>query len=111
MKKPIYFTKIEFCDSIGYGQRSSIILLNLVQQELSYQVFRCIYQRASAIEGVKTEEYFWSGNQYSHRFNTPAVFVANEHSAFSHKLSMLLQRTRQNYSERTTQSIFAYGSE
>ena len=101
MNEPIYFSKIEFCESIGYGQRSSIILLNLVQQELSYQVFRRKYQRAATIEGVKTEEIFWSGELYSHRFHTPAVFVANEHSDFSYKLVKL--------DEYEHELIFSYG--
>ena len=86
MNEPIYFSKIEFCESIGYGKCSSIILLNLVQQELSYQVFRRKYQRASAIEGAKTEERVWDDEMYSYRFHAPAVFVANEHSDFLHKL-------------------------
>ena len=89
MNEPICFSKIEFYESIGYGQRSSIILLNLVQQELSYQVFRCKHQRATAIEGIKTDSRAWNDEWYSYRFRTPAVFVANEHSDFSRKLIKL----------------------
>lgn len=39
MIKPIYFSKIEFCESIGYDNVSSIMLLNLSEKTLSYQKF------------------------------------------------------------------------
>ena len=82
MNQPIYFPKIGFCESIGYGHRNSIVLLNLMQQELFYPFFHRKYQQASAVEGGTTEVSVGNSELYSYRFRTPAVFVANEYSDF-----------------------------
>ena len=39
MQKPIYFSKIEFIETIGHGNPNSIIVLNIPARELSYQVY------------------------------------------------------------------------
>ena len=37
MADTVYFSKIEYCEVIGYGNTTSIMLLNIPEQELSYQ--------------------------------------------------------------------------
>ena len=40
MREPVYFSKVEYREVIGCGNTSSILLLDIAQKELSYQVFR-----------------------------------------------------------------------
>jgi len=53
MKEPIYFSKVEYRDTIGGCNTNSIILLNLVEKELSYQVYGWKRQMP-AIQGKAT---------------------------------------------------------
>ena len=50
MADTVYFSKIEYCEVIGYGNTTSIMLLNIPEQELSYQVYDWKRQMP-AIEG------------------------------------------------------------
>ena len=71
--KPIYFSKIEFIETIGYGKPDSVILLNIPTRELSYQVFD--WKRQSpAIQGVGTEEIF--GKLYDFDKRYPAKWIS-----------------------------------
>ena len=64
--KPIYFSKVEFVEILGYGMRKSVMLLDLEKRELLYQVFvptkREIFKYACAVRRVKGIE-----NQNSNR--------------------------------------------
>ena len=79
MSEPIYFSKIEFIETIGYGNPDSIILLNLPEQELSYQVFKWKYQ-SPAIQGVETEE--WNGKLHSYDTRYPAKWISSQKTNF-----------------------------
>ena len=76
---PIYFTKVEYREVIGYGNTSSILLLNIPEKELSCQVFNWKRQMP-AIEGIRTEkigDYEWTDN-----FALPAVKMRNGKTGF-----------------------------
>lgn len=66
MSKPIYFSKIEFIETIGVLNKSSVILINLTTQELSYQVFDWKYQ-APVVQGKRVKELYGE----FHCFDTP----------------------------------------
>lgn len=55
MNDPIYFSKVEYRQVIGYGNTLSIMLLNIPEKELSYQVFNWKRQMPG-MEGVKAQE-------------------------------------------------------
>ncbi len=76
---PVYFTKVEYREVIGHGNTSSILLLNIPEKELSYQVFNWKRQMP-AIEGIRTEkigEYEWSDS-----IALPAVKMRNGKTNF-----------------------------
>lgn len=76
---PVYFTKVEYREVIGYRNTSSILLLNIPEKELSYQVFNWKRQMP-AIEGIRTErigEYEWNDS-----FAMPAVKMRNGKTGF-----------------------------
>lgn len=56
MTGAVYFSQIEYREVIGDGNRSSIMLLNIPERELSYQVYDWKRQMP-AIEGVQTEQW------------------------------------------------------
>ena len=79
MSTPIYFAKIEFTETIGYGNPDSLLSLNLVEREISYQVFR--WKRLMpAIQGVKTE--ILAGREFSWDVCYPARVIRNEKTGF-----------------------------
>lgn len=96
MNDPIYFSKIEFCESIGCW--SSAILLNLPAKELSYQVFKEKGQ-SPAIQGMATEE--WNGKLYSYQTRHTAKWVSSEKTQFMPTL------LKDEYYEK--EIIFSYG--
>ncbi|MBQ7302442.1 MAG: hypothetical protein IJW89_02530 [Clostridia bacterium] len=79
MSEPIYYSKIEFIETIGYGNPESVILLNLPNQELSYQVLKWKYQ-SPAIQGIETEE--WNGNLHSYDTRYPAKWISSQKTNF-----------------------------
>ena len=83
MDKPIYFSKIEFSQTIGYGNPSSAILLNIPAREISYQVFSWEHQ-APAIQGIETEE--WYGKTFSFNTAYPAKLISSNKTNFKPKL-------------------------
>lgn len=57
MREPVYFSKVEYREVIRCGNTSSILLLNIAQRELSYQVFRWRRQMPG-MSGMQTEESY-----------------------------------------------------
>ncbi|MDO4787609.1 MAG: hypothetical protein Q4A19_00420 [Johnsonella sp.] len=62
MSTPIYFSKVEFRDRIGYGNTHSSILLNVAQRELSYQV----YEWKKQMPAILREESYEVNNKTIH---------------------------------------------
>lgn len=98
MSEPVYFSKVEFRDRIGYGKTHSVILLDLVQKELSYQVFEWEKQMP-AISG--SESYEIDGDQYKIDINTPAKTIKSGKNKF--KQSLLVD---EQYNQKVA---FSYG--
>lgn len=79
MADAIYFSKIEYREVIGYGNTSSIMLLNIPERELSYQVYNW-KRRMPAIEGIQTEQ---CGNHtWTYSITAPAKRIRNEKTGF-----------------------------
>lgn len=68
MADAIYFSKIEYREVIGYGNTSSIMLLNIPERELSYQV------------------YSWKRQIWSPDIAIPAKVIKNEKNGFEPQL-------------------------
>lgn len=83
MSEPVYFSKIEFIETIGYGNPDSIILLNLPERELSYQVFNWKHQYP-AIQGMEVEER--NGKLYSYDTLYPVKWISSEKTNFKPSL-------------------------
>ena len=98
MTEPVYFSKVEFRDRIGYGKTHSVILLDVVQKELSYQVFEWEKQMP-AISGA--ESYEINGNQYEIEINIPAKTMKSGKNEF--KQSVL---SDEQYNQKVA---FSYG--
>ncbi len=74
MANKIYFSKIEYREVLGYGNTSSILLLNIPEHELSYQEFRW-KKRMPAITGIESE--IIGDHTYYFDFVKPAMMVNN----------------------------------
>lgn len=83
MTKPIYFSKIEYCKSIGRDNVSSIMLLNLTEKTLSYQVLDK-KEQMPAIQGVISE--VWDDKVYSYTISKPARVIRNGKTEFKPQL-------------------------
>lgn len=83
-KEPIYFSKIEYVESLGYGIRKSVILLDLENRELSYQVLKPKRREMPAIQGIET----FSVENYSATYDVsyPARVIKNGKTNFERKL-------------------------
>ena len=81
--KPVYFSKVEYRETIGHGNTHSIILLNIPEKELSYQVFEWKNQMP-AIQGIKTEE--WYGKEITFDIRRPAKIIKNGKTMFEGKM-------------------------
>ncbi|MDD7641116.1 MAG: hypothetical protein PUK75_01305 [bacterium] len=79
MTGAVYFSQIEYREVIGDGNRSSIMLLNIPERELSYQVYDWKRQMP-AIEGVQTEQ--WGEHTWTHSVAIPAKRIRNEKTGF-----------------------------
>lgn len=79
MSDVVYFSKIEYREVIGCGNTSSIMLLNIPERELSYQVYDWKRQMP-AIEGVQSEQ--WGEHTWTHSIAIPAKIIKNEKTAF-----------------------------
>ena len=98
MSEPIYFSKIEFTETFSYGDPDRIILLNIPERELSYQIFHWTYP-PPAIQGVEIEERH--GKTHSYEIGYPAKWISSDKTDFKQKLIK---------SEKSEQSVvFSYG--
>lgn len=80
MADDIYFSKIEFREHIGY-QLNSILLLNLVEGTLAYQVYEpSKIKKSPAITGIATEEFM--GHIWDYEIRKPAVRMRNTKTEF-----------------------------
>lgn len=75
MENAIYFSKIEYREVIGYGNTASVILLDIPERELSYQVFDRKKQMP-AIEGK------WNENGCSYGITDPVKKIRNAKTGF-----------------------------
>lgn len=98
MNEPIYFTKIEFVESIGYGEQVSIILLNIPEKELSYQVLSQ-RQQSPVIQGTTVVE--WDDKYHSINIGFPVKWVSTDKTNFKPAL------LKDEYFERKI--LFSYG--
>ena len=83
MSDAVYFSKIEYREVIGYGNTSSIMLLNIPEMELSYQVYDWKRQMP-AIEGVQSAQ--WGEHTWTHSIAIPAKIIKNEKTGFESKV-------------------------
>lgn len=79
LKDPIYFSKIEYRTVRKSGNTSSVLLLNIPEQELSYQVFEWKRQ-VPVIEGVQAEK--WNNRILSYHIAIPAKRISNAKTGF-----------------------------
>ena len=83
MSRQPHFARIEFTETIGYGNPDSVLALNLVEKEISYQVFH--WKRLMpAIQGFKTE--ILAGREFSWDVSSPARAIRNEKTGFKPRL-------------------------
>lgn len=84
--EPIYYTKVEFRESLGFSEYASgsILLLNLVNKELSYQKYKQKQSGVPIIMGEKTEEF--NGKQFIYPFFKNAAIMKNNKIGFDGKL-------------------------
>lgn len=83
MEKAVYFSKIEYRIHIGYGNVSNVILLDIKNQELSYQVFD-YHRQMPSVQGVISEE--WNGTNYSYDTSSPAKVIKDSKNNFKRQL-------------------------
>ena len=82
MEKNIYFSKVEFQESIGLN-RLNILFLNLQEKELSYQVFERKIKMPS-IQGVAYRKC--NEVRYQYDLSWPAQLISNEKTGFKSRL-------------------------
>lgn len=83
LEDAIYFSKVEYREVKGNGNTSSVLLLNIPERELSYQVYDWKRQMP-AIEGIQMEErkdYIWSND-----IAIPARRISNERTGFEPRI-------------------------
>lgn len=80
MEEKVFFSKVEFKEYIGY-RLNSILLLNLVDGTLAYQVYEAEKRiHAPAITGVETEEFM--GHTWESDIRKPAMRMRNGKTSF-----------------------------
>lgn len=80
MEERIYFSKVEFREYVGY-RLNSILLVNLVEGTLVYQVYeRSKERKAPVITGIGTEEFM--GHTWDYEIRKPAVKMRNSKTGF-----------------------------
>lgn len=82
--KPIYFSKVEYVEILGYGMRKCVMLLDIENRELSYQVYVPLKREMPAIQGIET----FSIENYSHTYDVsyPARVIKNGKNGFQRQL-------------------------
>lgn len=78
MGDAIYFSKIEFREHIAF-RLNSILLINLVEGTLAYQVYKA-NRKAPAITGIMTKEVM--GHTLEYEIRKPAVRMKNSKTGF-----------------------------
>ena len=96
--EPVYFSKIEFQEGLLLTYPKRIISLNLVEQELGFQVLRW-KKHGTVIEKNRVEEQ--SGKLHSYRTGCPALFMSNEKTDFQSQLM--------TYEDDEPEVLFSYG--
>lgn len=82
MNEPIYFSKIEFCECIGY-RLHSIILINLAEDSLAYQTYdRGKSNKAPAIIGNGQEEFM--GHTFDYEIKKTGIRMKNAKTGFEY---------------------------
>lgn len=84
MGQPIYFSKIEYRERIGYGNVRSVLLLNLIEGELSYQVYK--WKREMPVVSKKEHLELPNGEMFDIDVNLPARIMKNEKTEFKKTL-------------------------
>ena len=79
MENAIYFSKIEYREVVGYGNTASVILLDIPERELSYQVFDCKKQ-------MQAIEERWNKNGCSYDITNPAKKIRNAKTGFEPRM-------------------------
>lgn len=97
MEKPIYFSKIEYRESIA-DRLNSIMLLNTVEKNLSYQVFQWNRQMP-AIQGTFSEEFL--GIKIDGEIRKPAKVIRDANNGFNPQLF-----AAKSYEQKV---VFSYG--
>ena len=82
MREPVYFSKVEYREVIGCGNTSSILLLDIAQRELSYQVLRWRRQMPG-MSGMQTEESY--GQTWTENVAVPIKKVRNGKTGFEER--------------------------
>ena len=80
MSEPIYFSKVEFRDDLGRGNLRNIILLDIVQNELSYQVI-VWKEQMPAIRRLESHQI--NGKQYELEMDRPAKKIKSVKTEFN----------------------------
>lgn len=80
MDEPIYFSKIEYRERIGYGKVRSVLLLNLVEGELSYQVYK--WKREMPVIRGTDHLLFKNGKTIDIDINLLARIIKNDKTDF-----------------------------
>ena len=83
MDEHIYFSKIMFTEGYIYDKPRSVILLDLPQRELSYQVFSWKHNNP-VIQGLKKDELMakLSGKEWIESHSSPAKIIKNDKTNF-----------------------------
>lgn len=83
-QEPVYFSKIEYVEWVGYGIEKSIIFLDLENRELAYQVLKPKRMEMPAIQGIKT---IGAGDySYTYDASCPARVIKNGKTNFERKM-------------------------
>ena len=83
MNEPIYFSKIQFVEGFIYNEPRSVIFIDLLKRELSYQVF--LWKRnMPTIQGEKKDEEWerLTGKEEIYPFTAPAKMIRSGKNGF-----------------------------
>lgn len=83
MNEPIYFSKIQFVEVFMYNEPRSVIFIDLLKRELSYQVFSR-KRNMPAIQGLKKDEKWerLTGEEEIYPFTAPAKMIRSGKNGF-----------------------------
>lgn len=83
MNEPIYFSKIQFVEGFIYNEPRSVIFIDLLKRELSYQVFSW-KRNMPTIQGEKKDEEWerLTGKEEIYPFTAPAKMIRSGKMVF-----------------------------